>query len=132
MVRCYSTFGLLRNFTYFKQLDSSYQVFRELSPVGDHLCGDFHEFRLTGNGTALLTIYDVVPADLSSLHGPSSGWIYDGMFQEIEVATGTLIFEWRVSEHYRVNDTFLPLGKKGRTRDDAFDLFYINSFDKDT
>jgi hypothetical protein len=113
-------------------LDSSYQVFRKLSLVGDHLCGDFHKFRLTRNGTALLTIYDVVPADLSSLNGPSSGWIYDSVFQEIEVATGTLIFEWRASEHYRVNDTFLPLGKKGRTRDDAFNFFHINSVDKDT
>jgi hypothetical protein len=113
------------------QLDSLYEVFREISPVGENLDGDLHEFRLTENGTALMTSYDIIPADLSSLNGPASGWIYDGVFQEIDVATGALIFEWRASEHYQVNDTFLPISNSGRTSDTAFDFFHINSVDKD-
>lgn len=100
-------------------------------PVGDHLEGDLHEFRLTENGTALITIYDMIPADLSALKGPASGWIHDGVFQEIDLTTGALIFEWRASEHYQISDTFLPLGNRGRTRDAAFDFFHINSVEKD-
>jgi hypothetical protein len=113
------------------QLDSSYEVFREVSAVGDHSDGDLHEFRLTENGTAVVTVYNIIPADLSSLSGPASGWIYDGIIQEIDIATGALIFEWRASEHYQVNDTFLPIGNRGKTSDTAFDFFHINSVDKD-
>lgn len=93
--------------------------------------GDLHEFRLTEDGTALVTAYDIIPADLSSLSGPAAGWIYDGILQEIDIATGILIFEWRASEHHQVNDTFLPIGNRGRTNDTAFDFFHINSVDKD-
>jgi hypothetical protein len=78
-----------------------------------------------------MTIYEKIPADLSSLKGPASGWIYDGIVQEIDISTGSLIFEWRASDHYQVSDTFLPVSDKGRTSDTAFDFFHINSVDKD-
>jgi hypothetical protein len=113
-------------------LDSSYEIFRTIGPVGEHLSGDLHEFQLTENGTALITIYDVVSADLSSVNGPASGWIFDCVFQEIDIATGALVFEWRASEHYQFNETFIPLGSAGKTEEDAFDFFHINSVDKDS
>jgi len=112
------------------QLDSSYQLIHTLSPIGDQLVGDFHDFRLTENGTALVTIYDIIPADLSSLNGPTFGWIYDGIFQEIDIATGDLVFEWRASEHYQIDESFMPLDG-GKTRDEPYDFFHINSVDKD-
>lgn len=78
-----------------------------------------------------MTTYEKIPADLSSLNGPAAGWIYDGIVQEIDIGTGSLIFEWRASDHYQVSDTFLPINGKGRTSDTAFDFFHINSVDKD-
>lgn len=78
-----------------------------------------------------MTIYDIVSTDLSSVNGPSDGWVYDCLFQEVDVATGKLVFEWRATEHYRINETLAPRGSAGRTKDDLFDFFHLNSVDKD-
>lgn len=93
--------------------------------------GDFHEYTITERGTALLTVYSIAPADLSSLGIMTEGWIYDSIFQEIDIASGELLFEWRASDHYAANETFKPLGSTGRTPTTAFDFFHINSVDKD-
>ncbi|RAK99953.1 arylsulfotransferase family protein [Aspergillus ibericus CBS 121593] len=111
-------------------LDSTYTQRYVISPVGNH-GGDLHEFNITPEGTALVTIYDPLPADLTSIGGPELGWIYDGVFQEIDIATGELIFEWRASEHYPISITYEKLGKSGRLRSFAFDFYHINSVDKD-
>ncbi|KAL1647440.1 hypothetical protein SLS58_002770 [Diplodia intermedia] len=115
--------------TYY-MLNSSYDVVHTLTPANG-LDGDLHEFELTSAGTALLTIYEVIPADLTSVGGPADGWIYDGLFQEIDVATGALLFQWRASSHYAVDESFAPLKSHGRSPDDAWDFFHINSVDKD-
>lgn len=94
--------------------------------------GDLHEFAITHEGTALVTVYDPVPADLRSIGGPEFGWVYDGIFQEIDIATGKLLFEWRASTHFPADVTYENLKAKGRDRDTAFDYFHINSVDKDT
>jgi hypothetical protein len=53
-------------------LDSSY---RELTRVraGNGYRGDHHEFLITPEDTALITIYHKVPMDLSSVDGPKEG-----------------------------------------------------------
>ena len=56
---------------------------------------------------------------------------YDGIFQEIDLLSGTLLFQWRASDHYQLTETFQPINNQGRTRDNAFDFFHINSVDKD-
>ncbi|RDW94930.1 hypothetical protein BP5796_00693 [Coleophoma crateriformis] len=111
------------------QLNTSYDVVHVLS-AGNGLEGDLHEFKITPEGTALITIYEIVSADLSAF-GIKSGWIYDGLFQEIDIATGEVLFQWRSSEHYKVEETFEPIGWTGRTKGTAFDFFHINSIAKD-
>lgn len=112
------------------QLDDSYTQRFEITPAGNY-DGDLHEFQLTEDGTALVTIYDILPADLTPIGGPAFGWIYDGLFQEIDIATGQLIFEWRASEHFPINSTFKTFVGSGTNRDEAFDYYHINSVDKD-
>lgn len=92
--------------------------------------GDLHEFRVKGN-TALITVYDVIPADLSAIGGAVDGWIYDGLIQEIDLATGDLLFQWRASDHYRIEETYAPLWGRGSSEADAIDYFHINAVDKD-
>lgn len=94
------------------------------------LQGDLHEFNIVGT-SAVITVYEIVPADLSTVGGPEDGWIYDGLFQEIDIATGELLFQWRASDHYKVTDSFAPLYGKGGSEDDAWDFFHINAVDKD-
>lgn len=98
--------------------------------MGKNLLGDLHEFQITDSGTALVTIYESIPFDLTAIGGPSSGWIYDCLFQEIDIVTGELLFEWRASNHYPISSTFLPL--VGGDMSKPFDAFHMNSVDKDT
>lgn len=70
--------------------------------------------------------------DLSAGGGPEQGWIIDGIFQEVDIETGELLFEWRASEHVPLEDTMLDLDEStARTPGEALDFFHINSVDKD-
>ncbi|KAJ9620954.1 hypothetical protein H2203_007540 [Taxawa tesnikishii (nom. ined.)] len=112
-------------------LNSSYDVAYAITTVGD-LQGDLHEFQITENGTALMTAYDPIQADLSSVGGASNGWIFDSVFQEVDIESGELLFQWRASDHYQVNESFASLGEKGGSIETAWDYFHINSIDKDS
>ncbi|KAI0538421.1 Arylsulfotransferase-domain-containing protein [Xylaria digitata] len=118
--------------TYY-MLDSSYQLFRHFEPAGEGLRGDLHEFKITEHGTALMTIYNPVPADLTSIGGPEQGWAVDCLFQEIDIATGELIFEWSAIEHVSISDAvrYFAGEDDGTTPETAFDFFHINSVDVD-
>ncbi|KPM39689.1 hypothetical protein AK830_g6883 [Neonectria ditissima] len=114
---------------YYLMLDESYEVFKKVTPVGQ-FTGDLHEFRITENDTALMTIYHKQPADMSAF-GIKDGWIFDSIFQEIDLVTGSLLFEWRASDHFAISETLADLHGDGATSSKAFDFFHINSVDKD-
>lgn len=55
------------------------------------------------------------------------------MFQEIDIETGKLLFEWRATDHIGMTDVFSSPNMKdghGKSKADAFDFFHINSVDK--
>ena len=116
-------------------LDETYEVFRSIQSVGEGLMGDLHDLQITEEGTALMTVYLNTPADLSAIGGPADGWILDSIFQEVDIETGTLLFEWRASKHVGLRDSMLNFALEGKSagRDPqtSFDFFHINSVDKD-
>jgi len=78
------------------------------------LKGDEHEFTLTPRGTALITAYRHV------------GTLLDGVVQEIDVATGRLVFEWHSVGHVGSDESYFHPGKK-KTPLDPGDYFHVNS-----
>ncbi|EPE04018.1 hypothetical protein F503_04866 [Ophiostoma piceae UAMH 11346] len=110
-------------------INSTYDVAHIVRPAGN-FSGDLHEFRITEQGTALMTMYKKMEADLTEGFGIKNGWIVDSMFQEVDLATGRLLFQWHASEHFPVQDTEVPIRKLGRSESTAFDYFHINSVDK--
>ena len=116
------------------QLDSKYNIARTVSPVGHNIHGDLHEFKITQNHTALITFYNTTNADLTSMGmwRPAEGWISDSGFQEIDIATGELLFEWKASEHFSANESYMTNLFAGYTSGIPFDFFHINSVDKDS
>ena len=50
--------------------DSSYQQIATVNASFGPDTSDLHEFQLTPEGDALLTVYRIVPRDLSSIGGP--------------------------------------------------------------
>jgi hypothetical protein len=114
-------------------LDSSYNVTRKLDAIGESLHGDLHEFKITEDNTALLTVYTAKQVDLTDLGHwrGKDGWIVDSMFQEIDLETNELLFEWAASEHFPPAESYMtnPLG--GYSESAPFDSFHINSVDKE-
>ncbi|KAJ5448478.1 hypothetical protein N7445_003299 [Penicillium cf. griseofulvum] len=101
-----------------------------VSPIGIY-DGDLHDFQITSNDTAILVTYDRTLMDLSSVGGPELGWMYDGMFQEINLDTGELLFQWRVSDFYNPRDSYYPIEDPAQGSTLGYDHSHINSVDKD-
>ncbi|OAA57745.1 Arylsulfotransferase [Cordyceps fumosorosea ARSEF 2679] len=122
-------------------MDDTYTIRHNVSAPGFEF-GDMHEFELTPNGTALVTIYNPIPADLSAIGGPAQGYMLDGVFQEIDLETGAVLFQWNASDHIPLSASKKPLAgcsddpKRaflgcGNRPDAAFDYYHINSVQKD-
>jgi Arylsulfotransferase (ASST) len=108
-------------------LDRAYQQIAEVR-AGDGMRGDLHEFQLTDRGTALLTAYPEVTADLRPIGGPRDGHVYGCRVQEVDVRTGEVLLDWKALDHIEIAETRMPMtedtdGTKGRT----FDPVHVNS-----
>jgi hypothetical protein len=108
-------------------VDSSY---REIGSVTTHgiMRADYHEMTLTDRGTALLIGHRVVRSDLSPKGGSPLSWVADGVVQEVDVATGKVLFEWSALEHIPLSDSQVGLGTYGNgSRDAPYDYAHLNS-----
>jgi hypothetical protein len=94
--------------------------------AGNGYEGDHHEFLITTQDTALITIYDKVKRDLSALGGPADGVVLDGIAQEIDIETGEVLFEWHSLEHVSFEESYYQPPPDLKT---SFDYFHINSID---
>jgi hypothetical protein len=104
--------------------DSSYRVIATVK-AGDGAETDLHEFNLTPQGTALVTAHRQVSADLSALGGPAKGSVMSSIAQEIDVATGKVLFEWNSLDHVELSESHQLL--VGGTANAPYDYFHINS-----
>ena len=107
--------------------DDSYREVKRIR-AGNGYPGDHHEFLITTNDTALVTIYAETPYDLSPYGGPKDGLVLDGIAQEIDIETGEVIFEWRSLDHVDVGESYYDPPDDPTNR---FDYFHINSVDVD-
>ena len=108
--------------------DDTYRVIATVR-AGNGLNADAHEFLLTAQGTALITIYDVTTADLSSVHGPKSAPVWEGSIQEIDIATGKVVFEWHSLGKVGFEESYWPLPESAAA---AWDYIHINGIALDT
>jgi hypothetical protein len=103
--------------------DTSYHVIARVH-AGDGYRADQHSFTLTPQGTALITAYHVTRRDLSPVGGPPDGKVYDGIVQEIDVATGRVLLDWHSLDHVPLSDSYQPVpSRPGR----PYDYFHVNS-----
>jgi hypothetical protein len=107
--------------------DRSYRVVATVK-AGNGLAADTHEFQLTPEGTALVTVYHKVPRDLSAVGGPADGQVYDGIVQELDVASGAMLLEWHSLEHVALEESEAPVPTAAAT---AYDYFHINGISLD-
>jgi len=103
--------------------DQTYHVIATVK-AGNGLNADAHEFLLTPQGTALVTIYDPATADLSSIGGVKNARVWEGSIQEIDVSTGKVIFEWHSLGKVGFDESYWPLPDSPTA---AWDYIHINS-----
>ncbi|KAI1336645.1 ASST-domain-containing protein [Xylariaceae sp. FL0016] len=96
---------------------------------------DMHEARITPENTMLVTVYNVTQHDLSSVGGPTDGWVADSLFYEVDVKTNEIIFRWSALDHVDQIPIanmleFYPLEEYGRNQSLPYGYFHINSVEK--
>jgi WD40 repeat protein len=105
--------------------DHTYREIRRFG-AGNGYEGDHHEFLITPEDTALITIYNKVRRDLSGVGGPEDGVVLEGIVQEIDIQTGEVLFEWHSLDHVRLEESYYRPPPDLRS---PFDYFHINSVD---
>lgn len=108
--------------------DSSYSTIAHVK-AGNGDQADLHDFQLTPEGTALITAYDPILCNLSSVGGPTNGAVSDGIMQEIDVKTGLVMFQWTSLDHVGLGESYEHASKA--TTSSPFDFFHINSIDRE-
>lgn len=77
------------------------QSLNGLSPL------DQHEFNIVGN-SSLVIIYHPERYDLSAFNiTTGEGWIMDTKFQDIDLETNELLFEWSPIEHVALSESYV-------------------------
>ncbi len=106
--------------------DSSYNQIAVVR-AGNGYQADLHEFQITPQGTALITVYDGIECNLSAVGGPSRGAVADTLVQELDLATGLVRYEWHSLDHVPLSDTYVS-PRPGSLKE-PFDFFHVNSID---
>ena len=101
--------------------DGAYREIARIRGANGQQC-DMHEFLISPEGTALVTAYaDVADASTGGRH------VLEGIIQEIDIATGKLLFEWHSLGVVAVDESYY----KAADASHPFDYFHINSIDVD-
>jgi Arylsulfotransferase (ASST) len=89
---------------------------------------DLHEFLITSRDTALVSIYNTVTTDLTAIGGSATAEVTEGIVQELEIATGKVLFEWHSLAEVGVDESYRATpGASG-----SIDYFHLNSIGIDT
>jgi hypothetical protein len=94
--------------------DQQYQQVAEIHAHNGYKA-DLHEFLITPEGTALFTCYGQGTA--------GRGAYYYGVVQEVDIATGMLLFQWRSDHHVPFSASYQGVPSTS----EAWDYFHINS-----
>jgi hypothetical protein len=99
--------------------DDRYRLVAHVEP-GHGLLGDIHEFKLTRRNTALMTF-------IRQVHVKGRR-VLEGGFQELDLRTRRVLFEWHSIDHVRLVESYYHLPRKP---DGLYDYFHINSVELD-
>ncbi|KAJ9651615.1 hypothetical protein H2198_009118 [Neophaeococcomyces mojaviensis] len=112
--------------------NSTYHLVWNVSAVSLR-SADAHDIFLTSDCHVVFTSYQPKPFELESFGLTDNSWLLDSYFQEVDLATNELLFQWRASDHVDLTDSWWTpeLEDQGIMKDHAWDFFHINSVQKD-
>jgi Arylsulfotransferase (ASST) len=97
--------------------------------AGNGLAADAHEFYITPWNTALITAYQHTTANLTSIGGPPNQAVVNGVVQEIDIATGQVLWQWNSADHVPFSASEQPLPK---LPSETWDWFHVNAIHLNT
>lgn len=118
----------MHGFGHYRIVDQSYQSVAYLQVANGYHGGDLHEFLITPQNTALVTIFNTVRWDLTPVGGTPDGSVREGIVQELDIETGRVLFEWHSLDHIPLTETYLPLAAD---KTFPYDYVHLNSIDVD-
>src|SRR5215211_3564714 len=107
--------------------DDSYHEIARFTAANDYN-GDHHEFLISPQDTALITIFNAVPQDLTSVGGSKDSVAMQGVIQELDIETKEVLFEWQSIEHVGLEETYVTPAEDHYP---GIDYFHLNSIDVD-
>jgi hypothetical protein len=99
--------------------DNSYRLITYVRP-GTGMSGDMHEFKITARNTALITLSHTVRVKTRR--------VLEGAFEEVDIKTGRVLFEWHSVGHVQLTESYYHLP---RNPDHTYDYFHINTVELD-
>ncbi len=110
-----------------KVLGANYKPVAQIR-AGNGYYADLHDLQLTPQGSAFITAYTLVRADLSSVHGSKDGALQDALVQEVDVKTGLVMYEWHAYGHVALTDSY---ANSPYDSNRPWDFFHLNSISLD-
>jgi hypothetical protein len=108
--------------------DLAYNVTAQNRPG---VLADMHDLGVTHKGNVLFTTYFNIPWDTSAVGGEVESLIMDSGFQEVDIVTNEVIFDWAASEHFDITASKAPYGDGyGVGPDSGYDFAQVNSVEK--
>lgn len=105
-------------------LNSSYQQVATVS-AGNGAKADLHDILLRKDGTAVVESYDPVVMDMRKYGGKKNATVLDCEIQQIDVATGAVLFEWHSLDHLGPAESYADLTSQ------VVDYFHANALAAD-
>jgi hypothetical protein len=104
--------------------------YRQIGRVhaGNGYKADLHDFHITPQDTALLTVFNTIDCNLSEVGGPVGAAVDDSVFEELDMRTGLVRREWHSLDHVPLADSYSSA--TGSSKKWPFDYFHINSIDQ--
>jgi Arylsulfotransferase (ASST) len=96
--------------------------------AGNGYYADLHELQLTPQGSAYLSAYSLVRADLRSVGGSKDGALQDAVVQQVDIKTGLVMFEWHAYGHVDLRDSYVNSPSDANR---PWDFFHLNSISPD-
>lgn len=98
---------------------------------------DIHESQMTTEGSMLVVAVNITTANMTSVGGPGHGYVIDGQFYEIDVATNEVLFSWSAMNHtseipltYSVLPLTTSISGNGSSFEHPWGYFHMNSVAK--
>jgi outer membrane protein assembly factor BamB len=107
--------------------DQSYRIVARVRARGRGVNTDLHEFQITSRNTALVLGFRILPRNLRRYGGPRHGAILDNVVQEIDIASGRVLFSWSAARRLSPRDSYIRPPSSG-----AWDAYHVNSVTEDS